>query len=368
MKKVIVYGLGKRFSKCRTFIEEHYEVVGYCDKDDRVCMEDLKKSFIRKEELKNFEADLILITSELYFDEIKKDLVNTGIPENMIISLYSIEKSLYNPSNEAARGTSYTDTQTWPYFCIAASKDSKIFNEFRRNTVTLSVCEYFEEKWDQKMIEHIEGGRSRFSDEDWTNFLKNDIIGSPICKDYMINHSKRLANCTTLRYVRILSQCLDLFEDMNSIENIVEIGGGYGGQCRIILSYLPNIKYTLVDLPEVLLLMKRYLNEFPISESVNLIDGTSELAEKTYDLVISNYAVSEMNREVQEIYLQKIICHAKRGFIIWNNLSFRMGRGGYSLEQFIEHIPNASVINEEPQTGIDNCIIIWGNNNIKSLV
>lgn len=365
MKKIIVYGLGKRFSKCRTFIEEHYEVIGYCDKDDSVCTEELKKYFISKEEFKNSQADFILITSELYFDEIKQDLVNTGIPENMIISLYAIEKSLYNPNNEAARGTSYTDTQTWPYFCVAASKDPKIFNEFRRNTVTLSVCEYFEEEWDEKMIEFIERNPFRFSDKDWTNFLKSDTVGNPICKDYTINHSKKSANCTTLRYVRILSQLLDLFEDMKSIENIVEIGGGYGGQCRIILSYLHDIKYSLVDLPEVLLLMKRYLDEFPTNRSVNFIDGTSELAEKTYDLVISNYAVSEMTRKVQEIYLEKIICHAKCGFIIWNNLSFRMGKGGYSLEQFIERIPNASVIKEEPQTGIDNCIIIWGNNNTK---
>lgn len=325
-KRIIVYGLGKRFSKCRNFIETQYEVIGYCDKDDSKCTEELKKCFIEKQDLEKYDVDYILVTSEIYFDEIKRELISNNVPENKVISLYDIEKSIYNPDNKVARATSYTDTQTWPYFCIVASEDSKIFDAFRRNTVTLSVCEYFEEEWDKKMLESIENNsRIRFSDKDWTDFLKSDEVGCPICKEYLINHSKRMANCMTLRYVRILQQLLDLFDNMNAIESIAEIGGGYGGQCRIIMSYLRTVKYTLIDLPEVLQLMKSYLGKFEDGNRMNYIDGTSKFEEDSYDLVISNYAISEMIKDVQEIYIEKIVCHAKRGFIIWNNLSSNAG-------------------------------------------
>lgn len=363
-RKIVVYGLGKRFSKCRDFIETQYDVIGYCDKDNSKCTEKMKEYFIEKEDLKKHKFDFILITSEIFFDEIISELVANSIPESKVISLYDIEKAIYNPDNKAARATSYTDTQTWPYFCIAASEDSKIFKTFRRNTVTLSVCEYFEEKWDEEMLEHIENNsRIKFYDKDWANFLKSDDIGCPICKEYLIGHLKRRANCTTLRYIRILQQLLDLFDNMNEVKQIAEIGGGYGGQCRIITSYLWNINYTLIDLPEVLKLMKSYLSQFRTENHINYIDGISEFEKNSYDLVISNYAISEMIKDIQQIYIEKVICCAKRGFIIWNNLSSNAG-GGYSLEQFMERIPNATIIKEEPQTGIDNCIIIWGNCNI----
>jgi len=41
---------------------------------------------------------------------------------------------------------------------------------------------------------------------------------------------------------------------------IVEIGGGYGGQCKIIYDCFEPISYLMIDLGELLKLQEKYLN------------------------------------------------------------------------------------------------------------
>jgi hypothetical protein len=67
-----------------------------------------------------------------------------------------------------------------------------------------------------------------------------------------------------------------------------------------------------------------------------------------------------LTREVQDIYLEKVILNAEAGYITWNSGSYN-SFGGYSLNEIINKIPGSSVIKEKPLTASDNCIIIWGN-------
>ena len=51
----------------------------------------------------------------------------------------------------------------------------------------------------------------------------------------------------TLRYIKVLSDLIYHFGDLSNF-NICEVGIGYGGQSRIIMSYFKNIKsYTFID-------------------------------------------------------------------------------------------------------------------------
>lgn len=86
---------------------------------------------------------------------------------------------------------------------------------------------------------------------------------------------------------------------------IVEIGVGYGGQCKIISDLYEFESYTLVDLPSCLPLAKKYLDHFEVR---NIICSTlDELDKKNqYDLVISNYAFSEITRGLQDDYIDKV--------------------------------------------------------------
>ena len=80
------------------------------------------------------------------------------------------------------------------------------------------------------------------------------------------------------------------------------------------------------------------------------------------DLVVSNYAFSELSRGVQDIYLKNVILHSQRGYITWNSTSM-YNSDAYSLADLVRLIPNSHIIPEQPNTAVDNAIIIWGNKN-----
>lgn len=114
-------------------------------------------------------------------------------------------------------------------------------------------------------------------------------------------------------------------------------------------------------MPEALELAKKFLGKFCLGEGnrINYIDGTEDIKKIEVDLLISNYAFSELNREIQDFYLDKIINHAASGYITWNSVSYDK-RGGYSVSELLEKIKDSTVIEEVPLTFRGNCIIVWG--------
>jgi len=129
---------------------------------------------------------------------------------------------------------------------------------------------------------------------------------------------------TNMRY---LAQTLFILEDMkkynlNNID-IIEIGGGYGGLCFFVHNIAPlyeiNINsYTIVDLLEPSLLQEKYLNALNIDNvQFYQIDNFKNL--KNNSFLISNYALSELTKELQNEYTEKIINpYTKFGFLAWN--------------------------------------------------
>lgn len=109
---------------------------------------------------------------------------------------------------------------------------------------------------------------------------------------------------------------------LNNVD-IIEIGGGYGGLCFFVHSIAPlyeiNItSYTIFDLLEPSLLQEKYLNALNI-EKVKFcqIDNFNNL--KNNSFLISNYAFSEINIELQSEYTEKIINpYTIYGFLAWN--------------------------------------------------
>lgn len=240
MEKVIVYGLGHRWMESKEYIKNNYEIVGYSDSDLSKSV-DYSDKFIKKEDIEKYEFDFVLVTSYLNIQEIRSELCNIlSIDNTKIKSIYQILCDEYCAGYEKERATSITDARLWPSFCVIAAKNQNIFNKFRSNPVTLFTCEHFEEKWDKPMIAALEAAENvKFSDKDWDMFLKNDEVGGAIKKEYIINKMARKANCTTLRYVRVLQQMLELFDNMSSIKSVVEIGGGTAANVEYFRRFVP---------------------------------------------------------------------------------------------------------------------------------
>ena len=183
--------------------------------------------------------------------------------------------------------------------------------------------------------------------------LQNDI-GNPVTF-----HFKTIGRTspTTIRYLKVLCQLLELFGPLDDIR-ISEIGVGFGGQAHAI-AINQNLKsYTLYDLPPVLKLTNKFLEKLTDTAKFRFIDGRDPEPTKS-DLLISNYGFSELTREVQKMYLDKVISHAKMGYITWNELSYKE-LDGYSVNEILFLIPGSRIIPEKPLTYPNNVIIVWG--------
>lgn len=255
------------------------------------------------------------------------------------------------------RQTSASDNDYYPALCYAASKEPSYFKDFRRNIVYNRILENVSKEDGQRCLDVIAKNKVKFTDADWDDFLKNDSIGTPKTFSYHINGRTLSASPTTVRYAKVLQDILVLF-DTGKIRSVAEIGVGYGGQCRIMTSYLKTLEhYRLFDLPEVLALTERYLGHFDAGPA-EFVDGTKVDTDTASDLIISNFAFTELIPEVQDIYLKHVILRARAGYITYNALGHNLYRS-YSPEQLLEKIPGSSIIPEDPLTCPGNCIIIW---------
>ncbi|MDE7048147.1 MAG: putative sugar O-methyltransferase [Lachnospiraceae bacterium] len=254
--------------------------------------------------------------------------------------------------------TSLSDNGLYPAVCLQAAREERYFRKFRRNEIYNQILEHLSKEDGDKYLDII-NKRGGFSSDEWRGFADNDLYGKPQRAVYSINCKSMKLSPTTVRYVKVLQDIVRIF-NVKDISSVAEIGVGYGGEGRILTSYLEIKEYCLFDLPEVLALAEKYLGKYPaVKNKFVFVDGTDiKEDDRKYDLVISNYAFSELIRDVQDIYLNRVIKKAKRGYITWNAMSHDQ-LDGYSVEELLEMIPGAHIIAEEPLTAAGNCIIVW---------
>ena len=265
----------------------------------------------------------------------------------------------------ATTGTSVFDDDYYPEFCYFASRHEDVFRNFKRHPVYNRVVEYMSPEFGQKCFEFIlKNSVVNFSEDDWLFFLQNDSVGNPYLSQFDCGDSMVIASPTTLRYVKVLVDLVTFF-DVEKIQTVTEVGVGYGGQCRILLNTLPIRRYNLVDLPEVLALAEKFLialNEN--GDAVRYFDGKHLYNDAPCDLVISDYAFSELGKPAQEIYIEKILSKAKSGYITWDGDFFAEAGlyDGFTLEEFMSILPkDAIILPENPVTTSEtNRVIIWG--------
>ena len=86
---------------------------------------------------------------------------------------------------------------------------------------------------------------------------------------------------------------------------------------------------------------------------------------KSIDLAISNYAFSELPRNLQEAYIQKVLLKSTKGYLTMNEQAHiattkKSSWTPYHLEDLRSKLPTFEIIDETPSTGSGNYIIIWG--------
>jgi hypothetical protein len=233
--------------------------------------------------------------------------------------------------------------------CRKAAIDSETFASFRSNPGYTTV------------LEHVSGDQGR----EYLGLLsprtlagmaeaaKNDAVGGPA----LIRLDCGLViSPTTLRYLKVADDLGSLFGALDGAD-VVEIGVGYGGQCRVLDCLFRIKSYTLVDLRPVLKLADEFLSHFLLRCAVRFVT-MNELESRDYGFFLSNYGFTELSREVQEIYFSKVLFDTRRGYITYNDINppdFQ----SMTREELCKRL-SAYVVPEKPLTHPRNCVIVWG--------
>jgi len=198
-------------------------------------------------------------------------------------------------------------------------------NDLRRESVARSFMNYLRVNFPE-LISRVD------------LFKANDIYGAPnIYKLYGVDISPG-----TLRYMKVLSDVIH-FEP----QSVVEIGSGYGGQALVITKWFEDAQYTLIDLQEPLSLAKHYLNQTcPGGNFVYF--STDDIDVRNYDLVISDYCLSEFDEEGVDFYVNHVIKHCKYGYFSVNVPEGK--RRNYLLTRLWEVFDEVKVKDEYPKT------------------
>jgi hypothetical protein len=156
------------------------------------------------------------------------------------------------------------------------------------------------------LLDHIDG------------FRENDLYGNATILNFPeVEH----INPCTIMYV---SQLLDIKTMLGDYvpKKIVEIGGGFGGMCKVIDAVYDFDEYVLIDLAPAIALCKKYLSNFPdlysrvtfiTCEEFEKIDSIQDV-----DLFIAVASMSECNEVTQTAYIDKILLNSKHAYIIYN--------------------------------------------------
>jgi putative sugar O-methyltransferase len=234
--------------------------------------------------------------------------------------------------------------------------NSRVFNNFKREKNYNEILEHSTFEEGKKYIKFIQRDNPSFLNK-INSFKENDLIGRP--KKYYYPEIKIKISPTTLRYIKVASDLKKYFKNLNL--NIIEIGCGYGGQFLIISKIFKIKSYLLIDLPIVNKLIAKYLKYNQIKYNYKIKD-INEIKNNTQkDLVISNYAFSELPTKIQIFYLENIIKKSKHGYMTMNSgLKDSFFKNHLSIDKIKKILPGIKIIKEEPLTAKNNYIIIWG--------
>lgn len=250
-----------------------------------------------------------------------------------------------------------SDTRNYEKRLSQLIQERSELGKFRRKTFYREILEHLNYKTGLDYIARIEQLTSSVQARELIEQSKvNDSFGRPIVFRYG-NYGK--VSPTTLRYI---STALEISMNTRITEStsILELGCGYGGQAAILNRMFGVSNYFVIDLDPVLDLVEVYLEK--INSNLSVTNGITSHGSETWDLFISNYAFSELNRDLQLYYLERFIPRCKSGYMIMNSgLTNKTGRsqGKLCLEDVRRYIPNLVYSEEIPTTGPDNYVIRW---------
>lgn len=250
-----------------------------------------------------------------------------------------------------------------PYLevCAKAVSSEEIFNKFKGEVAYRGIVTGVSELQGRQYFDKLKKSNSYFLSEEVLQKAKfADSIGSPV--KFVYGDIGEISP-TTLRYLNVMHELTKEFGKLNNFK-VIEIGCGYGEQCQLINQFCEIQDYTVVDEPIVLSLVGKYIGRLgqPIPRMTSCHE-VKQLQSEEYDLVISNYAYSELNKDTQDVYFEKFVSRSRRGYMTYNALKNSPDRSKpYDYREFIEMLSQAgyNVKNYNENVTRSECeVIVW---------
>jgi len=224
-------------------------------------------------------------------------------------------------TGEVARAGSVSGTMAWPEACAALAGRKRTSRRFRRERAVRDVVETLgpsDGRYHAARIRHIAPDLL-----DDPRVRAADAWGDPVRWPGFLLGTPATFSPTTLRY---LSHALWL-RDEGLVEpggTIVEIGVGFGGLAAMN-AIVSGARTLLVDLDPVTAAARFQMQETGLA-AFAVAAGDEELPGRY--CVVSNYAFSELNRELQDHYLGRYLRGSTHGMIVSNASCFAKSIGG----------------------------------------
>lgn len=278
-----------------------------------------------------------------------------------LVSLIFLGSFYYTKHKHRSEKTVRTVSENESYLqlCHLAASKEDIFKHFKRHPVYTLMQEGDSFEEGKQYAELIS---KQFSDQITSDLLehfrRNDLLGFPRC---YIFDGLGAFSATTLRYIKIACELKDLFGSLDGLR-VVQIGGGYGGQCKILSDLFRFKSYTLIDHPESLALAKKYLEQLNVP-SVDFISLDQIPENGQFDLVISDFSFTESTTSLQKQLLAHVLSKSKKGYLICNFVPRHFRVRPLAKERLLKELKRKNIsyqlFSETPPTGKDHFIVAW---------
>ena len=234
-----------------------------------------------------------------------------------------------------------------------AVKDEATFTIFRSIPGYRDILEHISDELAEKYYVNLREQLSHKDIVDLSKLVKN--IGNPKLKKF----DRDELNPTVLRYINVALDLRSKFSDYD-FKNFVELGCGFGGQALILDKFYKINNYAFVDLPQVNMLIKKFLDLHDPNFKYSLSNIETFDKNKEYDLFLSNYAFSELPKKLQLKTINSIVENVNCGYMIVNNFN-KISIRYLNINGYHKHLNNLKIFSEKPESYIFNKTLIFKN-------
>lgn len=230
--------------------------------------------------------------------------------------------------------------------CREAAETDNTFQTFKSDSRYTPILEHAHYRLGVSHLNNIKNNNAELL-ENYPTFWDNDKYGDPTVQGF----EGRNCSATTLQYISVLSNLIKLVGDLTGY-TVFEIGGGYGGQAKILTDVFKVQSYDIVDLYEATLLQNKYIHTLQIPNTKGYTIESYKLKD-SYDLTISNYALSEITDPQQTWYVDNILLRSKHGYITCNGPIYGIDKLQEKYKESFKILPDIEGERES------NYIITW---------